>query len=331
MLRLTEHTYPLEPSPEQSWLPTAFRAFARLARRITVEDVLIIGTGNGLDALGAAEIFLDLRTLAVTDLYEESLSVAQENVLAHLEDTGDLELSFHAGDLLSCVPRERRFSLVYENLPNIPASAELELRHGALGGRFFEAGELEVPERFEAYLLALHHRCLREAWPRVREGGGVLTAIGGRMPHDVAFELHRACGYRPELVAFDVKLQVEPQLVIPPYSRAEARNGVEFTFYAAEAIELVSEGRRAGLDGQQLADAVEGDLRRLSMSAREAEDSARRGQPVAHSVLMIIGERHNPQTAAHSGARAHRCAAGAHRNDSGARGEIGLTGSRTSL
>ena len=289
-LRLTEHTYPLEPSPEQSWLPIAFRAFARLARRLTVEDLLIIGTGNGLDALGAAEIF-DLRSLTVTDLYEESLSVARENVLAHLEDTGEIQLSFHAGDLLSCVPAEKRFSLVYENLPNLPAPAGLELRRGLTGGRFFAPAAREAPELFEAYLLALHHRCLQEAWPRVREGGGVLTAIGGRMPHDVAFGLHRACGYRPELVAFDVKLQVEPELVIPPYSRAEARNGVEFTFYAAEAIDVVAQARRAGLDGRQLADAVAGDLRRLSLSAREAEDRSRRGQPVAHSVLMIFGER----------------------------------------
>jgi methylase of polypeptide subunit release factors len=290
VLKLTEHTYPLEPTPEQSWLPIAFRAFARLARRMTVEDVLILGTGNGLDALGAADIF-DPRTLTVTDLYEESLSVAEENVLAHLEDQEELELSFQAGDLLSCVPPEKRFALVYENLPNIPAPADLEVRRGVIGGRFFEATGLDVPELFEAHLLALHYRCLLEAWPRVREGGGVLTAIGGRMAHEVAFELHRACGYRPELVAFDVKLQVEPELVIPPYSRAEAQNGVEFTFYAAEAIELVAERRRAGLDGQQLADAVEADLRRLSMSAGEAEARARQGQPVAHSVLMIFGER----------------------------------------
>jgi hypothetical protein len=291
VLRLTEHTYPLEPSPEQSWLPIAFRAFARLARRMTVEDVLILGTGNGLDALGAADIMPDLRNLTVTDLHEESLSVAEENVLAHLEDRNEIELSFHAGDLLSCVPPERCFSLVYENLPNIPASAEIEFRRGVIGGRFFEATGLEVPELFESYLLALHYRCLQEAWPRVRGGGGVLTAIGGRMTHDVAFELHRACGYRPELIAFDVKVQVEPELVIPPYSRAEVLNDVEFTFYAADAIELVAEGRRAGLDGQRLADTVEADLQRLSMSAQEAEDRSRRGQPVAHSVLMIFGER----------------------------------------
>ena len=81
------------------------------------------------------------------------------------------------------------------------------------------------------------------------------------MPRDVAFGLHRACGYRPELVAFDIRLQVEPELVIPPYGRAEACSGVEFTFYAPEAIELVTERRCTGLDGQQLADAVADDLR----------------------------------------------------------------------
>ena len=55
-LRLTDDTYPLEPTPKESWLPIAFRAFARLAGRISVRDALIVGTGNGLDALGAAEI-----------------------------------------------------------------------------------------------------------------------------------------------------------------------------------------------------------------------------------------------------------------------------------
>lgn len=297
-LRLTEHTYPLEPSAEQSWLPIAFRAFARLARQMTVEDVLIIGTGNGLDALGAVEI-LNPRTLTITDLYEESLSVARKNVLSHLRHPGAIELSFYAGDLLSCVPDRRTFSLAYENLPNIPASSDLELRRGTIAGRFFKATELEVPEPFTAYMLALHYRFLQQAWPRVREGGGVLTAIGGRMPDDVAFGLHRACGYHPELVAFDVKLQVEPELMIPPYSRAEAEHGVEFTFYAPEAIDVVARARRRGLEGQPLADATAPDLRGLSMSAAQAARCVRRAQPVAHAVLMLFGERpapHNRRT-----------------------------------
>ncbi len=289
-LRLTDDTYPLEARPEESWLPIAFRAFARLAERMLVRDALMLGTGNGLDALGAAEIFT-LKSLAVTDLFEASLSVSRDNILAHLADADGIELSFHTGDLLTCVPPDRRFCLIYENLPNIPATPEIQLERGINTGRFFDAGGLDVPEPFGRYLLALHHRLLSDAQEYVRDGGGVLTALGGRIPHEVAFDLHRACGYRPDLLAFDVKRQVEPDLVIPPYARAEKENSVDFTFYAPEAIELVAEGGRAGLDGQALADAVAPELVSLAMTAREAEVHTRRGQPVAHSVLMIFGER----------------------------------------
>ena len=90
----------------------------------------------------------------------------------------------------------------------------------------------------------------------------MLTAIGGRMPREVAFDLHRACGDEPELLAFDVKRQVEPDLVIPPYARAEETGDVAFTFYAAEATAVVAAAGAGGLDGQELADAVAPDLAR---------------------------------------------------------------------
>jgi len=111
------------------------------------------------------------------------------------------------------------------------------------------------------------------------------------MPHEVVFDLHRSCGYRPDLVAFDVKLQVEPDLVVPPYRDAEAEHGLPFTYYAPEAIALLAGARDGGLDGQALADAVAPELGRLAMSAGEAADRVARGRSVAHSVLMVFGER----------------------------------------
>jgi methylase of polypeptide subunit release factors len=289
-LVLTEQTYPLEPSIEQSWLPIAFRAFERLARRRPVEHVLIIGTGNGLDALGAVEI-LGPRSLTVTDLHEDSLAVSRHNVMAHLASPDLIELGFHAGDLMSCVPPGRSFSLVYENLPNVTSSPGHDLRRGTLAGRFYPPTEAVVPEPYARYMLDVHYRFLQQARPRVDRGGGVLTAIGGRMPDDVVFDLHRACGLRPELVAFDLKLQAEPRLMVPPYRRAESERGVAFRFYAAEAIAIVAGLRAAGLEGQPLADAAAPDLGQLSMSAAEAAALVERGLPVAHSVLMIFGER----------------------------------------
>lgn len=289
-LRLTEQTYPLEPSIERSWLPIAFRAFERLARRRVVEHVLIIGTGNGLDALGAVEI-LGPRSLTVTDLHEDSLAVSRDNVLAHLVSPESIALNFHTGDLMSCVPAGPSFSLVYENLPNVTSSPDHDLRRGTIGGRFYPLTESVVPEPYARYMLDLHYRLLQQARPRVAQAGGVLTAIGGRMPDEVVFDLHRACGLRPELVAFDLKLQAEPRLMVPPYARAESERGVAFRFYQAEAVAIVAELRAAGLEGQSLADAAAPDLGRLSMSAAEAAGLVERGLPVAHSVLMIFGER----------------------------------------
>jgi hypothetical protein len=189
------------------------------------------------------------------------------------------------------VPAQWSFSLVYENLPNVPSSPDPDLRLGAIAGRFYAPSAPAVPEPFAKYMLGLHHRLLRQAWPRVNDSGGVLTAIGGRMPDEVAFALHRECGYAPELAAFDLKPQVEPGLMIPPYERAEAEHGVEFTFYAPEAIPVVAGLRDTGLEGQPLLDAAAPELERLSMSAREAAARVRQALPVAHSVLMIFGER----------------------------------------
>jgi hypothetical protein len=292
-LDLTEHSFPVEPSAERSWLSLAFRAFSRLAGRIRVRDFLIIGTGNGLDALGALEIF-DLRSLAVTDLHDESLSVARRNVLAHLEDASGIDISFQAGDLLSCVPPEKRFCLIYENLPNVRAAAGQNLELGTVAGRFFEARELGVPEVFETNQLALHYECLHQAGGYLRAGGGVLTAIGGRIPLDLAFDLHRACGYLPELITFDLKIQSEPDLVLPAYCLAEEQNRAEFRFYAPEALGIVDGARHLGLEGQELADAVEDDVLRHAMSAHEALERCRRGQDVAHSVFMIHGAWREP-------------------------------------
>ena len=50
----------------------------------------------------------------------------------------DIRLTFVAGDLLANVPSEARFSLVCENLPNIPAGAGVELQRGINSGRFFD-------------------------------------------------------------------------------------------------------------------------------------------------------------------------------------------------
>lgn len=290
-LNLTENTYPLSENPEKSWISLAFKAFSLLGRKMEIKDLLVIGTGHGLDVLGAMEIF-NLDSLTATDILEESLVVARENVLANLSEEARLKIDFCISDLLSSVPADKQFDFIFENLPNLPASQEMDLTSGINSSNFFDAKLHSVPEIFDNYLLALHYLCLQQAHSRVRSGGGILTSIGGRIPLEIVFDLHHSCGYSPELVVFDLKIQSEPNLELPAYCQAEERNGIEFKFYTLEALELVASSRRWGLEGKELADALEADLNRYAISAREALRRYERGQEVAHSVLMVFGKRH---------------------------------------
>lgn len=289
-LILTEQTYPLSEFPERSWVSIAFKAFLRLANKIKVQNLLIVGTGNGLDALGAIEIF-DLDSITVTDLLEESLSVARENIFANLKDNTQIKTDFYAGDLLSSVPPKKAFCLIYENLPNIPAPKDMNLKAGINSASFFDAEQHKVPKLFDTYLLALHYLCLKQTHSRVKKGGGILTSIGGRIPLDIVFQLHRTCGYSPELIVFDLKIQSEPDEIIPGYCKAEEQNGIKFRFYAPEALKIVAAAQMQGLEGKELADAVEEDLNRYAMSAHEALNWYHQGKEVAHAVYMVFGER----------------------------------------
>jgi hypothetical protein len=290
-LTLTDRTYAPEAADERSWIPPAFRAFARLAEVVPVRDLLIVGTANGLDALGAIEIF-DLHSITITDLFEETVGVARENIADHLTPSARVAVHDHAGDLLRCVPEDRRFCLIYENLPNVPAPDAATIDVGTNAASFIDSASYPIPAEFEPYLLALHYHCLQQARGRVRDGGGVLTSIGGRIPLEIAFALHRSCGYSPRLVAFDVKVQSEAELIVPAYAEAEKRTGLEFRFYDVEAVDVVRQARSSQIDGAELAAAVEDDLSPLAISAYGALERQQRGVPVAHSVFMIFGELH---------------------------------------
>ncbi|MBC6473281.1 MAG: hypothetical protein GDA48_11075 [Hormoscilla sp. GM102CHS1] len=87
-------------------------------------------------------------------------------------------------------------------------------------------------------------------------GGGVLTGISGRVPLEIVFNLHQTCGYTPELIVFDVKIQSAPETILPGYSQVEEEKNIEFKYYATEAIAIVEAARREGLEGQEILNAT---------------------------------------------------------------------------
>ncbi len=289
-LQFNQNTCPLETNCQESVLASGFRAFARLALQINVKDFLALGTGNGLDAIGAIEIF-DLDSVTITDVLPEIVSVARKNIESNLEPTTEVKIYDYVGSLLSCIPVEQKFSLIYENLPVLQKPLEIDLKVGINSTIFFEGEQQEVPALFHNYLLGSHYLCLQQAYERLYKGGGVLTGISGRVPLEIVFNLHQTCGYTPKLVVFDVKIQSAPETILPGYSQIEEHNNIEFKYYAIDAIAIVEAARREGLEGQEIFSAVQSDIDNYAMSAKVAWNQVRQGKKIAQGEWMVFGQR----------------------------------------
>ncbi|MGK7903701.1 MAG: hypothetical protein AB4352_20295 [Hormoscilla sp.] len=289
-LNFNENTCPLEADCQESVLSSGFRAFARLALQMKVKDFLALGTGNGLDALGAIEIF-DLDSVTITDVLPEIVAAARENIELNLEPGTKVKIYDYVGSLLSCIPAEQKFSLIYENLPVLQKPQDVDLKEGINSTIFFDREQEEVPEILDSYLLGSHYLCLQQAYERLYPGGGVITGISGRVPLEIVFNLHQTCGYTPELIVFDVKIQSAPETILPGYSQVEEEKNIEFKYYATEAIAIVEAARSEGLEGQEILNAVQSDIDRYAMSAKEAWHQVGKGKKIAQGEWMVFGKR----------------------------------------
>lgn len=94
---VVDDMYCIKGDPEDNWIWFAFTGFTRLARTLRSRNPPLrtsatIGTGNGLDAIGAAYASPSLERIVVTDVDDEVVRLAVDNVRrnvpAHIEVTG---------------------------------------------------------------------------------------------------------------------------------------------------------------------------------------------------------------------------------------------------
>ncbi len=202
-----------------------------------------IGTGSGLDAVGALEVF-PLEQLAMTDLHPAVVQAAAGNVLAATEGIHALSKVVNSmialpGDL--CSPLQVKpisFDLIYgkfpnpsaiyfvsscfplENLPNIPLDTKMrKLFSGQTSSTY-------VPERHEKIvniandsLLALHWLCMVQARELLAPQGAIISSMGGRVPISNMITMSESAGYNPDVLTYTWKIQSEPEEVIGGYKR----------------------------------------------------------------------------------------------------------------
>lgn len=220
--------YSVKEDCAANWVWHAFRGFARLDRRAGPRSFAAIGSGSGIDAIGAAAIFPDIERIIVTDVEERLVRLAVDNVRGNVGP--GIVVTGLAGDV--CLPLAaagQRVDLIYANLPNIPIAdpAHAIIDHGT----FYRPNAIAADDDLlNRYLLGLQYRFLLSARDALAPGGQALIMIGGRFPYSIFDRLADAAGFSFEEVVGSFKIQTEPENVTAGYAAAET-DGLTFDFY----------------------------------------------------------------------------------------------------
>ncbi|MCS0634115.1 class I SAM-dependent methyltransferase [Streptomyces sp. LP05-1] len=287
-LKLSDHSYlPKADEPRADWVASvAVPAFKTLARMgVLAPTFCTIGTGAGLDALAAVEI-LRARTVGFTDLHDDVLDYARENIRNNLLSQ-DVELIGGAGDLLAPLAgRMSQVDVVYENLPNIPIAGRVDLDDGQASSTFIAERSEEIPGFAEKNLITLHYLALQQAHPLLRVGGRVLSSVGARIPLAEILTLSRAAGYNGSILTYTWKVQSEPHDVVGGYAQWEREGLGPFHFYPVQVLREAFGGISVAAAGAQ-ALRIEEELAPHEIPAVDALALVEKGEKVGHTVAIL--------------------------------------------
>lgn len=291
-VEVNEHTYEVDTKHvTDNWLYPAFRAFQELNYRLTAEHKIpntfvTIGTGPGIDAIGAAYI-LQPKQLIITDIHPEVLALAQKNVAFNTT----IPCMALQGSL--CAPlREQSLhaDVIYANLPNIPFSGgTTALLVDQLTSSFFDGKKIRgVSAELSKYLLAMQYSALLSARECLAPGGSLLLNIGGRVPFHLIERMCAEAGYACEELCVMFKAQSQPELIVKGYAEAEVIDNVEFDFYVYDDAVRVANQYSHRVSTHDLKQA----LSKYRVSATEAwnryTDSAERIGHIVHVIRAVV-------------------------------------------
>jgi hypothetical protein len=221
---LPGQTYEYEDVPEDNWLFFIFKGLQELSKRVSkTDECMLVGTGNGIDAIGAAKI-LNPNCVIITDISKDNLKKAEENCWKNLKD---ISIIPYPSDLFQSIPTLKA-DVICTNLPNIPVE-DVDILTSKTASVFKADGE-EYPNLITKYLLVLQYKFLVQAKNYLTNQGSVVVTLGGRIPKEAISELFKMAGYSEEYLFEGFKVQTQPEEVMDGYANAE-KDGVVFDFY----------------------------------------------------------------------------------------------------
>jgi len=267
----------------------AFRLYRTRRGHSAVPSFCSIGTGSGLDVLAASEL-LGARRVGLTDVHEEVVRIAADNVARNHQSGKPLVIESGFGDLLAPLRSYRsRYAVIYENLPNVPLADGADLGTARISSTHVPPRRERLPALVRQQMLDLHFLALRQARDFLEPGGVVLSTLGARVPLKAFLELGRLAGFTSTFLTYTWKVQADPLIVVRDHARKQQEGFGPFHFYPAEtlakafaSVEVERSGARALEIEQSLAGA------RLDATAAHA--ALLRGTRIGHTVAVLQSE-----------------------------------------
>lgn len=293
-IKLTQHSYlPKAEDPRSDWVATvaypAFKAIKQMKlSSFSVDRFATIGTGTGLDALAAIEVF-GCKDVAITDLHHDVVETAAQNVIQNLQDhLMPVSLFARAGDLLTPLHQTHSgFDLIYENLPNIPLQSDGSMNHEQTSSSFFDFRHETIPGIVTKNLLTLHYLAILEAKRHLASRGIILSSIGARVPLGSILETAKIAGATGNILLYTWKIQSEPEDIIGGYAAWQDRGLGPFYFYPIDALSATFSNIDMVAAGDQ-AVAIEHALEPHRIDAITAYEAHRKGCKLGHTVAVLM-------------------------------------------
>ena len=287
---VTDHAYlPKTEDVTSDWVAyIATPAFKLIRENLghDVEAFASIGTGSGIDVLTGIEL-LGAKRVGFTDLQKSVVNAAAENIKKNLKNVDSVKLEFGAGDLLQPLENsERRYDVIYENLPNVPLTDNTKIEDKRNSGHYLEKRVEVIPEFVHEQMLDLHYLALKQARDYLADRGAVYPTLGGRVPLSAFIKLGELAGLSSEIFTYSWKVQAEPEDVISGYASQEKAGLGPFRFYRASDLQKAFADISVKESGKNAFE-IEKSLESSKLTAKEAYEAFRKGEVIGHTVAVL--------------------------------------------
>ena len=267
----------------------AFKLFGQQRGNVPVGSFCSIGTGSGLDVLSAVEI-LGAQRVGLTDLHEEVVATAADNIARNHLPSQPLVIEAGFGDLLEPLrPFNTRYDLIYENLPNVPLPSAAGIGADRKSSAYLAPRKEPLPELVTNQMLDLHYLALWQAKDFLLPGGVVLSTLGGRVPLRVFLSLGTLAGFFPSFLAYTWKVQADPKEMIRDHAQKQKEGFGPFYFYRAETLERTFASVDIAASGKDALE-IERSLLPERFDAIKAYEALEKGERIGHTVAVLKSE-----------------------------------------